>query len=87
MSEPRHILFSNYEAKTYQYMGFRYNNDLITYNTGLMQDSGMSVLCQSIEKEPMKNEALLKGYLWDDNLYENSLLELEAKTGSIAKRW
>lgn len=87
MSEPRHILFSNHDTKTYQYMGLRYNNDLITSQTAKMIEAGMPVLCQSIEKEPLKGEILLKSYLWDNKLYEQSIKEYERKTAKTMKRW
>lgn len=68
-------------------MGYISNDSLITLNVRQMQIAEMDVNCHGLPEEPIKNEVIERGYEWEENLYQRLLLEYEAKTGRIAKRW
>lgn len=82
-----HLLLKDHANKTYQYMGYLANDELLTNNVAEMINAKMDVACQTLASEPSKFEILLPGYKWDENLYNRLLNELETKTGKTPKRW
>lgn len=85
--EKSHILLKDFRSKTYKYMGFLSNTNLLESNVHEMNALNMKNALQTLDKKPLDFETLLPNFKWDNNLYENLLIELETLTGKTAKRW
>ena len=73
-------------ARLYGDVNTSCDDRLLTDNTCLMQQAGMSVHCQAGVPLPITKVSLI-GYAYDSALYGRLLTELETRTGKAARRW